>query len=473
MRKLGFVTGLCALAVSLGTSGCKGDDPIMDGTGGGDDGGGDDGGDDGDAGCLSDDDCASYEICEAEECIDGDRNNSVDEAETVLWDDSVSGTINPSGDVDYFTFTADGGEYVRIESAHEDDNGDTVLVLRGPSGKVHASADEHATGGGVTDYDSMLYAYLDEAGDYTISIEDVSTYYGSEPQYGSPNFAYEITLNEFGRHTVEDDAQDSPNVSVTVEVINSWYTVGTLIQEDGDSDWVQVVLEQDGAELRVDGMSDLGASSATPLVRIYDTDGTLIAEKASVGPEDYVMYPSLPRGTYSVELTDENGAGASDAWYFAFILAMDPAEQYVEEIEPNDVESLATEIALTETDTDNGNLYSYGNQQGYADTAGDVDWFVVEQPYDEATMILCLNGAPYGSLGVQDIAIYDDTGELLASVEGDENLDPTAVIDDLTVGPGTYYYAVTNADDAVGSIGEWYRIVTYLAEFVPSSYSCP
>ena len=60
--------------------------------------------------CETDSDCDSAEICEASECVGGDRNNSVEEAEVLLPDDDTDGHfINPSGDEDYFSYTTDGG----------------------------------------------------------------------------------------------------------------------------------------------------------------------------------------------------------------------------------------------------------------------------------------------------------------------------------------------------------------------------
>ena len=174
MQKLGLVLALVLF-------GCGKDEPIEDGsTGVGSGDGGDEGGDDGgEYDCESDDECSSWEICESQECVDGDRNNSLDEAEGILWDDATSGYINPADDVDYYTFTAEGGEYIRVSVTNDSEEGDTVLVLRNPSGKTHAVVDNHPTGGSVSTYDSVMYAYLDEAGTWSLSIEDVGSYSGS------------------------------------------------------------------------------------------------------------------------------------------------------------------------------------------------------------------------------------------------------------------------------------------------------
>ena len=68
--------------------------------------------------CLEDDDCNDWEVCDADACVDGDRNNSADESLTLSWDDGPSRDyyINPAGDVDYYDLSAAGGEFVRIRT---------------------------------------------------------------------------------------------------------------------------------------------------------------------------------------------------------------------------------------------------------------------------------------------------------------------------------------------------------------------
>lgn len=120
--------------------------------------------------CTSDDACGDGRICEEETCVDGDRNNSVDEAEALLWSDPVTGTLNPANDVDYYVFTADGGEYVWISTTVDTDatpDANTFVTIRDPAGKVVTSADGYATGTSVTGVDAVAFAFLAEAGTYS------------------------------------------------------------------------------------------------------------------------------------------------------------------------------------------------------------------------------------------------------------------------------------------------------------------
>ena len=115
--------------------------------------------------CSEDSDCDNGTICEDQECIDGDRNNDQDEAVGLLWESEEYETINPVGDIDFFSFSASGGEYVRIYTQTDYESGDTILTLRDPNGKIVTWSDDYPTNTAVNDLDSVIYAYLAEQGD--------------------------------------------------------------------------------------------------------------------------------------------------------------------------------------------------------------------------------------------------------------------------------------------------------------------
>ena len=407
--------------------------------------------------------------------MDGDRNNAIDEAESLLWDDPVTSWLNPAGDQDFYSFTAEAGDYVRITTATEYEDGNTVLVLRNAAGKVHAWVDDYPTGSGVSTFDSVLYAWLPEAGTWTISVQDAGSYYTGGDPVGDPDFTYELRLSIWSGHTSEEDAGDDPSYEITMDATNTWNAIGVALEEDGDTDHVKVILNLDDVELRIAGVVNIDDydSGASPRVRLIDSDGVTRSDKSGLGPDGYAIYPFLERGTYRLELLDEDSHGGNGEWFFAFAYATDSSSQYVDESEPNDELGQAEEVELTETETDSGSLYSFGNRFGTADAAGDEDWFRLEVPYDGAHLIACLSSAWYGSLLTPDLEIYDDEGTLLASEPGDADTYPNATIDGLAVDSGTYYILVRAPETANGDVGEWYRFVTYAATFDPSSYACP
>ena len=103
--------------------------------------------------CVIDSDCINGQICEENECLSGDRNNNIEEAVTLLWDDSVTETFSTAGDVDYFSFSTPGEEYIRLLTQTDYEDGDTVMVLRDPNGRVVTWSDDFPTGTRVTSID--------------------------------------------------------------------------------------------------------------------------------------------------------------------------------------------------------------------------------------------------------------------------------------------------------------------------------
>ena len=449
--------------------GCSKDKPTP--TDGGDGGAGEGG----TTSCVSDGDCHAWQICEAQVCEDGDRNNTVEEAQPILWDEAVEGWLNPAGDRDFYSFTAEGGEFVRINTTHDFAEGNTVLVLRNAAGEVHAWVDDYPTGTAVSTSDSLLYAWLPEGGSWTISVEDAGSYYADGEPVGDPLFSYELLLEEWTGHTQEEDADDAPSYKITMDAADTWIAIGVALEAEGDIDHVQVALDLKNVELRIAGIEALQSydSGAVPRVRLIDEAGVVLSDKSGVGIDGYAVYPFLNRGTYRLELMDQDGHGGDGEWFYAFAYATAASSEYIDESEPNGGVVHAEEVDLTEAETDNGQIYSYGSRFGTSNEAGDQDWYRVEIPYDSATLIACLSSTWYGSLLTPDLEIHDGEGTLLASEAGDENAYPTVAIDNLTLDAGTYYIVVRSPETASGDLGEWYRFVAYVAPFQAISYSCP
>ena len=451
--------------------------------------------------CNIDGDCGVGSICEENECFYGDRNNSSEEAQTLLWEDPEFETLSTSGDVDYFIFTSPGSEYIRITTATDYSDGDTVITLRDPSGRVVAAADDFPTGSQVSSLDSVLYAYLKNEGDYLISVEDFNTYYNTDDQFGSPLYEYSISLEEWSRVVFEPDTQDQPTVSIELDQNNSWSSIGVLIEQDveaSDSDFIEVDFNADGTHLHIAGMVDVGNSDLRSKVRLLNDEGIPLAEKADIGPEGSIIYPNVSAGTYLIEISDAFGSGGDNHWGFFFIKSTDDPV-YPQEEEANDVPEQASALEYIETTTSNDNPYSYSQTLGELLTDEDVDWYLGNNPYsedEEVSMVLCLNAGLYGSTAQPSIEIYDSNFSLISSGEGDENDNPSAALEGISLSPGDFYIRIasypsqaeasedTNGDSETTPSEEdlsslntlrsnWYEFITYVATFEPSSYSCP
>ncbi len=481
-------------AVFLISAGCNRDvkigedDEAVTGSGGSGGDGGDEGsggsGGEADADCSTDDSCPAGQICEDSECVDGDRNNSVDEAESLLFTDAsdeagrISGILNPVYDRDYYVVQADGGEFVRISTYtdEDDETKDTVVTLLQDNGKVMTYANGHAAGGGVSDADSVVYGYFPTEGTYYVLVEDDATFYGEGEPEGGRDYVYELQMSSWGRRTFEPDSFADPNESVEISAANSWNARGILLEEEGDIDYVALDFQLDGYDLFLDGNYDLQGSDADPRVRLLDAStGEVLRDKRQNGLAGSVWFPNLPQGQYVVELSDAAGGGGAAHWFYLHTLARENTDTYLWESEPNDGMVTAEALEQEELSTSSGNLYTVSRHQGLADSEGDEDWFEFESSYDDGRFVVCLTSTWYGSTTAPTVELYDAAGTLLSGVDGetDSAVYPTAEMANLDVPTGTYYIRVAHPEGVGGTAGDWYRMLVFVASFNVTEYDCP
>lgn len=462
-----------SLLVSLTLIACSGGKDDSGDISGIDPGGSGGGSGGGSAECATDDECEAGQICEAQACVDGDRDNSATEASAILWEDSATGVINPLGDVDWYSFVAEGGEFVRIDTVTEWDYADTAITLRDSSGKVVARVDDYPTGGSVNSYDSVLYAYLATAGTYTIEVEDVGSFYGSAEGNGDPDYAYTLALRETGSHTEDDDSFEDPSYDVDIESGSTLYPIGVALEADGDIDYAQLDHTWAGGGLYILGLADMGGSDADPRVSLYDEDGGLLLTQSGIGPDGLAFFPYLDDDQYILALDDADGDGGESYWFYVFLIAEDEEDAYPLETEPNDTEGTETAIDQDDRTTDSGSEYTIGYIQGTLDPDGDVDRFLFEG-FDDGRVVLCLNSSVYGSCVAPNVEIYDSTGALVGEAEGDDGAtDGNTVIENLEIDDGDYTLVVRGPDGGDYGADAWYRLILYVASFDVESYSCP
>lgn len=430
--------------------------------------------------CVEDADCGRDHICEDGACVQGDRNNTVDEADPVPWGKSVDGYINPTGDIDWYSIEAVGGEYLRASVTLDipREEFDTVLTLRDPEGAVVTRADAYATGSNVADVDAVLFAYLERPGTYTFTVEDVGTATGRDP-YGDAAYAYSLLVEAWPDVVVESDAAETPGFTADLAEDRVWSSSGFLFESKGDSDWILAPHSRGGTNLYVDGNEDLSGSDADPLVRLWSTDGQLLGEKASFGPAEYLLYPHLDVGDYLVELVDGAGGGGPNHWGFAHLIVREDSVGYEfdEDVEPNESPDEATPLVTNGYKNSDAKPYLQSLGQGTLDTPDDVDVFALTTEFPKGGIVVCLVSSWYGSLVDPVLELVDEEGRVLASDEGDADY-PNANLDNTDVTAGTWYVRVRAPLGAETGPGSWYRFTAYAASFSVSpfeegGYGCP
>ncbi|MDP2313762.1 MAG: PPC domain-containing protein [Pseudomonadota bacterium] len=406
--------------------------------------------------CAEDADCGSGSICEAEVCVDGDRNDDIDGAEMLLWDNVTEGEINPAGDVDWYSVTADGGEFVRISVVTAEAEGgiDSVVSVYNSAGKRVVWEDEHPAGN-VSTADSMCFGYFPEPGTYYIKVEDTTTFYESRP-VGGPDEDYTLEIAEWNSVGVEPDSAQDAGLDFGLVSTNTLYSFPVLLDEAGEYDWAHLDLPAAGAPIYVVALQTGDESELVASVTMRNQAGDdviAIEDPTTAAP---AMLPN-PEGTsYVIGATDAAGGGGADYWTWLFFVVRDIGSGNTPGQEPDDTLETANVLELTDEEPSSGELYS-GYRQGRIDTESDADLYAFDATFDDAYVSVYLGAQPYGSLLVPRIEILDASGAVLDTVDSSAGVDTDA----LDLGPyatGSYFLRVsaTPESGAVGGEGYFY-----------------
>jgi len=514
--------------ISAITVACGGKDVAIDGE--------EDGGPGGavveDNSCAEDSECMPWQICEESACGDGDRDNSFSEATNFTQtEDGVGGYINVPNDVDYWRYSSTGGEFIRAsldkgEPTAAGLESDLKLTIFSPSGELLTSADDYPNGERVGNYDSVVYAYLAYAGDYTFMIEDVNAEFGGTA-WGGADYTYKLRMYDWNQATFGSDSSLSEPIQFGAEesigltmTPNSWTAVGVIIEEEGDVDYIaldfqdinvvggdgiQAIDDETGepygwfnGELTVDGLLDLSGSDATPLVTLHDPEDLVTASLEGVGPDGSLKYPAMREGAWVLAVSDADGGGGPNHWYAVLLNTEHRGFNYAWESESNDAPTSANSIEMTEARNSSDKLFASGTMQGRVDSPGDIDHFTIMAPdtisgtteeVSEASqwVVVCVTSTDQGSAIIPSVSITDADGSYLSdgegasteSVTGSPDADPNLTIENMRIRPGeTLTITVDPGADTLAAPDEWYRLRAFIASFPVSAYedggySCP
>jgi hypothetical protein len=328
--------------------------------------------------------------------------------------------------------------------------------------------------GRVGGYDSVLRAYLPDAGDWYVSVEDVTTYYADlfdeSEQRGDDSFTYSVGISSFTALALETDSMASPNVDLDLEDGNTIWSVGIKLDDPGDSDWLAVNLVPAGEPLEVWGQADDYGSSIDLEVRLYDPTGTLISDKSSVGPDGYLSYFHPASGSYTVEATDVDGAGADDAWAVLAIRTYEPGDTipffadnvYTRETEPNDGAASANTIPTV--DQSASGIDETARFEGELLVVGDVDSYAFDVPAGDEVSLRCFVDR-FGSLA--DLAVQLLDPNLVDVTPAGQGSDPTSgeyyVYNVVAPDGGTWTVQLSSEDASFGP-QDYYRCIAQLTE---------
>lgn len=400
--------------------------------------------------CTDDEGCDDWEICEADECVPGDRNNGIDEAEPILWEQPAYGVIATEGDADYYSFNAEGGEFVRISTTRQPEDLetlDTVVSVYTPTGQLHHREDNHAIGR-VNTYDTVLYTYLPDAGTWIVVVEDVN---GA----GDIDHAYELVVSETSAHTRETDAFDDPSMDQEIDGANVIWAIGVLLEEPGDADWIELELPYDDCPVYVQGSAYANGTDAIATAELYTADGQILMRKEGVGTDGAGAYFEVDGESAILSVTDALGGGGENYWTFVYISVDERGYEWPAEEEPNDLFDTANGLD-TDWETNEWGNYGAALVWGTIDSATDEDWFYVE--VDDG-FYLTIRGSSdsLGSFLDASVEVYDASQTLLTSeTDGSDNF-----ADIYNFGPldaGMYHVRVASELAITGGPQYYYRV---------------
>jgi hypothetical protein len=420
--------------------------------------------------CEEDLDCSfenGLEICSDEGfCVEGDRNNALEEAQLVAYNSTVSLHIAPAGDVDWFRFLGDRGDLVFISTLGEDtdpedtDKLDTVIRYFDAAGSEIAFNDNFDRVS-TTLPDARLYTAVPEDGSWYFTVEDKGSWSNdpADPPTGGRDHGYDLTLVLGGTDSTvaigqepNDIADDATPWEVTEFTTN--YTFGGFLEPAGDQDWISVDVSA-GEILRVYGFPDSGSEGVAAVSILLPDAVSEIGtwEGLGWGDSERAWIPVLEDGPYFLRVEDSEGGGGWDHWYYLHSARNPSDDGFPPEIEPNDAAAEAQDLGLLFPEGEN---LSQTTLWGRVGEAGDSDWFAVLVP-EGARLTAGFARTLYGETTELHLQVLDPEGDLVA--EGDwSGPEEDNVISLLELPEGTNHLVLTEQDPKGGAPDAYYQL---------------
>lgn len=416
--------------------------------------------------CTDDSVCGEGKICDNGLCTEGDRDNTPEEATAIFWEEDVTGVINPDGDVDWFSVTSEGNEFVRVSIITEEDTLDAVVSVYDASGHRIVYEDAYPVGS-VGTYDAIAYAYFGDAGDYYIKVEDVTTFSSSEDIQSGDDFFYTLNVSSEGDGGSEPDSAQDAGLTYEIEGDSIYYPIPVILAEPGDADYTRLDLFDSGNPIYIAVATHDDGSEATPVLTLYNEAGERVLEATDRSGDNPMLLPD-PLGTqYVLGVSDASGGGSLDHWAWAFVIVRDTSYNNPANTEPDDDLSMSNVVDMEDQEPDSGR-WRAGFGQGRVETPEDMDIWEFTQT-DEDYVHVYVGAQDYGGLLQVRVELLDATGTVLEQVDSSLGADEQAI----NLGPyaaGTYYVRFSAVPDAgaEGGEGYFYRFGVHATSFTVS-----
>lgn len=356
----------------------------------------------------------------------GDSGQGATEVPLAAGSGNAGGTIDFAGDQDWFSVTLVAGVTYTITLSGQDGGGGTLVDPY--FGGVYDADGELLDGTWNDDYGDSLDAQIS----FTPLVG--GTYYLAAEAYDADTGTYTISVTGAASAPVETPADITTPVSIALGG-----RINGVLETAGDVDWIAATLTAGQTYV-----FDLGSDRTTfnplsdPLILgIYDSSGVLLP---GTGNDDFGFTRDA-----EVSFTPD----ADGVYYLAATGFDDDVGAYTLQLRSD---TPGVDLAGDNTAGALGVTVDAPALGGAIDFARDVDWYRVAlsagQVYD-----IEVRAADSGNGSLLDpelVAIYDAAGNVIAGTGGAEDeLDVSALF-----APGVsgdYYFAVSAADDGVGT----------------------
>lgn len=405
--------------------------------------------------CDGDYDCnftSGLEICSDDGfCIEGDRNNSREEAQLLEMNSTATLPLAPAGDIDWFRFSGSAGDLVLLAASADDtDKVDTVIVFTDADGNEIAYNDDFDRVSDIAP-DSRLYTGLSETGVWYFSVQDRRSWVNDprNPAEGGAEHTYTASVVEANPDsyiTVATGQDDSAEDAVAWDVVETYtnYTCGGMLEPTGDEDWFAVPVVESEA-LRLYGFPNSGSAGSVQ-VEVYLPDGeTLVGtwQDLTWETEHRAWMPVLETGDYYLRVTEAEGLGGFDYWYYLHAAKNPAKEGQPSEVEPNDDASQAVALAVG-TQTVWSRIFP----------AADEDWYSIDaEDGDQLTVTFArISGDEDTALAID---LMDPTGTITQSLTWDGEEDPVLSLEVLDQ-VGVWNLVIREQDPTAGATADRY-----------------
>jgi len=421
--------------------------------------------DDGGDACDDDTECSftsGLEICGDEGvCVQGDRNNSRDEAQLVEYNSAASLIIAPAGDVDWFRFNGTAGDLFRIATAADNpDSLDTVVTFYDAQGNEIAFNDDFERVGSVPP-NSQLFSGVAQTGLHYFSVQDRRSWVNdpADPPQGGLAYGYDVAIVRAGAGAGEnigaatepdDEAADANAFDLPEYRIN--YNFGGVLQTVGDADWWAIDVAQ-AETLRLYGFPNSGSAGSTAMTVYLPDAVSPIGTWVNPGWEEdqRAWIPILESGTYYVEVAEAGGGGGADTWYFLHGAKNEPEEGLPVESEPNGSESPEA-LALVSGPGNSEELTFWGRTH----PSGDQDWFALTGEADDRVTVQ-FERTLHGESQDVRVRIVAPDGSDVVDVPWDGDEEAPISLFPLT-SSGEHHVVIEAPDGVASGAGHYYQV---------------